>query len=325
MNSLDRVVRETGGINIQTQSSNNKLDVLVSEIFDSISETFLSPLQSISKTVLYISGKRDDVNIPIKRELHPFCNKLCNNPQVCKACQNVHRELRNRAKQCNSLETMVCSLGLTIFSLALRVDSKIVGFLEGGMVFTWQPDLKALENINSSFFQEASPEELAILTSLYLATPTVSSLELDNLRKLIHIISPLLTTRLKEIIIPVESIDPVSIQKAKIYIRQNLFNKLPISSIAAIAGVSESHFTKIFKRSTGISCIKYIMELRIHEARNLLLNSSKNISEIAYSCGFESISHFNRSFKKHFQVSPKDYRKFRNTTALEPRASTVTT
>jgi AraC-like DNA-binding protein len=64
----------------------------------------------------------------------------------------------------------------------------------------------------------------------------------------------------------------------------------------------------MFKKFTGVNFTEYLSRVRIENARNLLLNPNLRISEIAYAAGFQSLTHFNRVFKKIMGQSPTEFR-----------------
>ena len=73
--------------------------------------------------------------------------------------------------------------------------------------------------------------------------------------------------------------------------------------------MSESNFCKFFKKATGKTYSDYLNEIRINEASRLLLQSEKTISQIAFECGFETLSYFNRVFITKKKKTPSHYRK----------------
>lgn len=86
---------------------------------------------------------------------------------------------------------------------------------------------------------------------------------------------------------------------------------LPSVSIAALAegcGISEVYFRKIFIQRFGISPKEYIIQKRMDFAKRLLLSGELGISETAELCGYTEPCHFSREFKKHFGVSPKNFK-----------------
>ena len=99
------------------------------------------------------------------------------------------------------------------------------------------------------------------------------------------------------------------IRPALEYISKHFMETVTIDDLAELTHLSRSYFMSSFKKSTGIGAIEYMNHLRIKRARELLLCSEKNISEIAYECGFTNLANFNRQFLKQNGISPRQYRK----------------
>ncbi len=93
------------------------------------------------------------------------------------------------------------------------------------------------------------------------------------------------------------------------YISENYQNKLTLNEIARQFNMGTTAFCNFFKRKTGNTLINYINELRVSQACKLLNYSDKRISEIAFECGFNNLSNFNRIFKSITNFTPKEYRK----------------
>jgi AraC-like DNA-binding protein len=79
--------------------------------------------------------------------------------------------------------------------------------------------------------------------------------------------------------------------------------------MAGLINLSESAFCKFFKRTTGRTFSDYVSDIRIGHACHLLSESDDTISAIAYRCGFESLTYFNRVFLRKKGVRPRDFRK----------------
>lgn len=106
--------------------------------------------------------------------------------------------------------------------------------------------------------------------------------------------------------------DYKSLEKMKLilkYIENHYINKITIADIAEAAGLSQSHFMKYFKNTMGTSFIEYLNEYRLTMASRLLVSSDSSILDIASEVGFENLSYFNRTFKKRFEMTPREYRK----------------
>ena len=72
--------------------------------------------------------------------------------------------------------------------------------------------------------------------------------------------------------------------------------------------MSATYFSARFKEMTGINFTDYVARTRVEKARNLLLNPHRRVGEVAFEVGFQSLSQFNRTFKKVAGQSPRDYR-----------------
>lgn len=91
-------------------------------------------------------------------------------------------------------------------------------------------------------------------------------------------------------------------------IDQNIFSNLSTNELATLCGMSISTFQRTFYNVFKQTPSKYILAQRMQKAKKLLSNKNKRISEIAYDCGYQSTSTFNRLFKKSFDISPSTFR-----------------
>ena len=95
-------------------------------------------------------------------------------------------------------------------------------------------------------------------------------------------------------------------------IQNNLYSNLSVIQMAQLCSMSTSSFKRKFKERFNESPKKYISKKKLEKAVNLLMNTSERISTIAYECGYETVSTFNRSFKLSKGVSPSRYRLVQN-------------
>jgi len=80
--------------------------------------------------------------------------------------------------------------------------------------------------------------------------------------------------------------------------------------------MSAFYFCKIFKKTTGMTFTGYLARVRVEKVKNLMLNPHKRISEVAYETGFQSLSQFNRVFRRLAGESPSEYRERLGTSAI---------
>lgn len=93
------------------------------------------------------------------------------------------------------------------------------------------------------------------------------------------------------------------------YINEHLSEKLTLDQLAAVSNFSKFHFSRIFSSVVGSSPAAYMVSQRVHKAAAYLRETDKPVVEIALLCGFESVSHFNATFKKQLNMTPSELRK----------------
>lgn len=107
--------------------------------------------------------------------------------------------------------------------------------------------------------------------------------------------------------VAVES-DSRRVLKVKNYIAKNYTEEIRLNTLADIAGMSPSAFSRFFKLHTGRKLSEYIIEQRLGYASRMLVDTSNSVAEICYACGFNNLSNFNRIFKKRKHCSPTEFR-----------------
>ncbi|MFN2329641.1 MAG: helix-turn-helix domain-containing protein, partial [Chromatocurvus sp.] len=98
------------------------------------------------------------------------------------------------------------------------------------------------------------------------------------------------------------------ILEAQMRMQEQLASPKPLRDVARDAGLGTRSFTRRFRRATGMSPLQYVMQLRVSEAKSLLLQSNLDINEITWRCGWQSASLFSRQFRLRVGMSPRDYR-----------------
>ncbi|WP_103070944.1 helix-turn-helix domain-containing protein [Aquimarina sediminis] len=91
-------------------------------------------------------------------------------------------------------------------------------------------------------------------------------------------------------------------------VHANLYSNLSVNEFAHLCGMSISTFKRRFYEEFSESPKRYVAKMKLIKASKMLLSKNHRISDIAYDCGYESVSTFNRSFKAYFDKSPTEYR-----------------
>jgi len=116
--------------------------------------------------------------------------------------------------------------------------------------------------------------------------------------------------------------EPAKIWKARRYIQEHSEEALSLMAVARFVNMSPNHLSEKFKEVTGVKFVDYIARRRFDRACALLQNRHLRISEIAFEVGFQSLSQFNRVFKRFAGKSPTAYRALvgASITAAAPQA-----
>ena len=102
--------------------------------------------------------------------------------------------------------------------------------------------------------------------------------------------------------------EPVAIWKARKYIEEHAGEELSLTKVAKVVNMNANHLSENFKQVTGTNFVEYVARTRFANACDLLRNPKLHISEIAFAAGFQSLSQFNRVFKRFSGKSPTQYR-----------------
>ena len=112
-----------------------------------------------------------------------------------------------------------------------------------------------------------------------------------------------------QILLQQKDAEPAQITRARQYIEANSHEELSLAIVARQANMSSFYFCKKFKQVTGVNFNRFVSCVRVEKAKNMLLNPSYRVSEIAFEVGFQSLTHFNRVFKNIAGQSPTEYRR----------------
>ncbi len=92
------------------------------------------------------------------------------------------------------------------------------------------------------------------------------------------------------------------------YIHEHLNQDIKLADLAGLIGMSQVHFSHLFKQAIGTSPYQYLLQQRIEQAKLLLKQSDRSIMDIALECGFNSHSHLSKTFRQLTGITPKAYR-----------------
>jgi AraC-like DNA-binding protein/ligand-binding sensor protein len=241
-----------------------------------------------------------------KRNENAFCALISKKSRACAACLQVQERLCQKAA--SEAETVVCPVGLSDSAVPVRMSDRLVGYLQIGQVFRRKPTEEQFNKVLQlckKWGLDADPESLR---KAYFSGKVITQKEHDSAIKLLSIFAQHLAMLSNQVFIQQENAEPPVITKARTYIHEHQTEEISLSQVAKAVNMSSYYFCKMFKRFSGINFTDYVARVRIEKSKNLLLNPNLRISEIAFEVGFQSLTHFNRVFKKILGQSPTEYR-----------------
>ena len=241
-----------------------------------------------------------------QRKENPFCAMLAAKSRSCAACLQVQQCLADTAK--DGARTVTCAVGLSDTAVPVKLGDRLVGFLHTGQIFRKKPTDAQFEKVAQLAKEWGLEVPQQQLRDAWFKTRVMSPREHDAIVKLLEIFADHLSDLSNQIVVQQENAEPPMITRAKQYVRENQAEELSLGQVAKAVNASSFYFCKMFKKGTGMNFTEYVCRVRIESAKNLLLNPNLRISEIAYQVGFQSLTHFNRVFKKTVGEAPTEYR-----------------
>ena len=241
-----------------------------------------------------------------KRKENRFCAMLAQKSRACAACLQTQEKLARNAM--NEPCTVTCAYGLCETAVPVKLGQQTIGFLQTGQVLRQKPTETSFRNAVEQAEKLGVELGSADAREAYFQTPVISQKKLDSFTKLLSIFAEHLSIKSNQITVRTAHAEPPVIVRAKQFIEEHHTEDLSLGQVAKAVNTSLFYFCKLFRKATGITFTEFVSRTRVEKAKNLLLNPNLRVSEIAYEIGFQSLTHFNRVFKKIVGESPTEYR-----------------
>ena len=241
-----------------------------------------------------------------QRSENPFCAMMATKSRACAACLQVQQKLSESARHEAASET--CQAGLCDTAVPVRLGGNLVAFLHTGQVFRKKPTAAQFDRVSKLVADWGVNVDLGKLKTAYFNSRVLAPKEHEAMVSLLQIFAQHLSLVSNQIVVQQANAEPPVITRAKEFIKQHQTEDISLGQVAKAVNTSTFYFCKMFKKITGINFTDYVSRTRIENAKNLLLNPNLRVSEIAYEVGFQSLTHFNRVFKKIIGQSPTEYR-----------------
>ena len=238
--------------------------------------------------------------------LNPLCVRLAEQQQTCQECVAFQQRMERRAHSEPTVE--VCFAGLTEILVPIILGEHAIAFLHSGQFLSRRPHLRDMRRTRHWLNKCGVRLGERPLTKAYRDSRVVSQPQIEAVTRLLGAFAKHLATVAGQLRTIQSSFVTSTVSRALEMIEKRLHEPITLAVIARGVGMSPYYFCKVFRKDTGVCFSTYIAQRRIDRAKELLLDPAKRISEAAFEAGFNSLSQFNRSFRKYVGSSPKEYR-----------------
>jgi AraC-like DNA-binding protein len=233
---------------------------------------------------------------------NPFCALLARTNKSCSACLQMQQQIAEAAKV--EAQTLRCFAGLCDTAIPVRVGENLIAFLQTGQVLLHRPSKRETRQL----LAWGGEIDLKRIEEAYFQTRVVSKRQYESIIRLLAIFAQHLAALSNQLMVREEKAESPMIARARTYIADHQSEELSLKEVARAVNTSAFYFCKMFKQAIGLTFTDYLARVRVEKVKNLLLNPHKRVSEAAFEAGFQSLSQFNRVFKKIEGLSPSDYR-----------------
>ena len=240
-----------------------------------------------------------------KKNENEFCAFIADCKNSCSLCLQAQSSVaRNPGKYPRSIQ---CPFGLTETAVPIHLGDRAIGFLCTGQVFTRRAKPAHSMLQHKRLFPKASAAEQRALR-LWKQTPSIEARKYTAMVRLLIFFAKQLSALSNQLMIEQKCREPEVVMRARRFIAENKRGRLSLSSVAKISGASMFHFCTLFRQTTGLKFSDYVARSRIEDARVLLCDPRRRMSEVAYETGFQSMTAFHRAFRRIVGQSPTEYR-----------------
>jgi AraC-like DNA-binding protein/ligand-binding sensor protein len=244
-----------------------------------------------------------------KKHENPFCALLSERPATLAVCLQAHEQMIQHTHALP--HSVTCPFGLTETAVPVRLGEKEIGYLRIGQVMRHASSKSDASKVNRELAKHGV-RFTGEMRKAWEHNPLIPPDKYNAIVRLLSFFAEQLSALMNHLVLERQNAEPQVVQKARDYIEKHKVEPLSLSAVAQASGASVFHFCTIFHKSTGLTFTEYVSRVRVEDARTQLLNPSHRVSEVAYDVGFQSLTQFNRVFKRVVGQSPTEFRKHLN-------------
>jgi AraC-like DNA-binding protein len=208
----------------------------------------------------------------------------------------------------STTRTVTWFAGLSESAMPVYIGDHILGFLEAGEVMLKNPTKKHFASITRQLRAWGYKVDWKKLERAYFRSCILSPDRYRAVLRLLSIFAQHLSILSNRLVVRRENDESMNRARAREFIEKHQTEPPSLRRVAQAANISRHYFCKMFKKATGVNFIDCLSRVRGEKSKPLLLNPNSRVSEAAFACGFQSMTNFNREFKRIIGRSPTQFR-----------------
>jgi len=269
-------------------------------LFDLAWRTF-----GVNPALVSMDGQRVVLFNPAARA-QPFCRALNALPGGKSLCGMCDESKFLEARRDGHALRYRCHAGLREFVIPVIRDGQTIALLQCGQVHDRAPSAAEWKEARRSLVSAGI--RAPALRTLYQRNRVLSPSRQDDLLELLALVADRLAYANEREVKKAPGQTQAALGRAMTYIEAHLSDRLTVDAIAHAAGLSSRSLMRLFRKQVAASVVDFILRRRIARARQLLRQGGPTCAEIAFECGFGSVQHFNRIFRRFENASPTQWR-----------------
>jgi AraC-like DNA-binding protein len=236
----------------------------------------------------------------------PFCALMAQSNHSCAACLQLQQQVEVQAR--DQTMTLKCFAGLSDSAVPVRVGNNLIGFLQTGQILLHEPRPAEFIKATRELKKLGVEMDIPHMHEAYFRTRVITARQYGSILRLLTIFAQHLSALSNQLMVQGATSELPAIAKAKAFIAERHADEISLSVVARTVNMSSFYFCKSFRKATGMTFTDYLARVRVEKVKTLLLNPNARVSEAAFEAGFQSLSQFNRVFRRVAGESPTVYR-----------------
>jgi AraC-like DNA-binding protein len=269
-------------------------------LFDLAWRTF-----GVNPALVSMDGQRVVIFDPESRA-QPFCRALNALPGGTELCGMCDRSKFLEARRDGQALRYRCHAGLREFVIPVIRDGQTIALLQCGQVHDRAPSAAEWREARKSLM--GAGIRTRELRGLFQRNRVLTPGRQNDLLELLVLVAARLAHADEHELHTSPGQTHAALGRAMTYIETHLSERLTVEAIAHTANLSTRSLMRLFRKQLGVTVVDFILRRRVARARQLLQLPGRTCAEIAFECGFGSVQHFNRIFRRFENASPSEWR-----------------